>query len=161
MDVEFRDTGAATMPRRRKCMLFCAWIALFSALWLFAGAPIDTYGGGDRPAGFPLRFMVWNGGALREFNGWCLVLDVVIGMVTVAAVSWMCATSAAARRPISNYPGDSAQIAAALMFLLLLFAPVYFSLVDYNRGYLGRLAGLYPDAKPVQQIDPRFPIKKE
>jgi hypothetical protein len=152
---------AAEMSRSRKCLLFCAWFGLLSALWLFAGMPIDTFRGGDRLAGFPLQFVVWRAGVLAEFQGWKLCFDIGIGLVSVLGGSWICVKSASTKRPISNVPKDPVLVGAILLVLALFFSPTYFAFVDYNQGYLGSLAGLYPEAKPVERRDPRFPLKKD
>jgi hypothetical protein len=119
------------MSRCRKCVLICAWFAFFTALWLFAGSPIDHGRSGNRSAGFPLRFAAWNAGDLVEFQAWNLCFDIALGLLTLLGISWICVKSASTHRPISNIPKDLVLIGAVLMAVVLFFAPTFFALVDY------------------------------
>ncbi|HZZ82049.1 MAG TPA: hypothetical protein VFE62_26350 [Gemmataceae bacterium] len=125
-------------------LLFCAWLGLFGALWVFASFPVDTDRGGFQFAGFPLRFATWQRGNLLQFDHSNLYADISAGLATCIGISWICVTSAA-KQPITILPKRPQAAIAVAFAMLLFFAPVYFTLVDYNVGYLGRIAGLYPE----------------
>lgn len=123
-----------------------------------------AFGGGQtgvRYAGFPLQFAVWHQWNLVEVRGGSLAFDIVLGFPTLIAGALMCVRSASIRPP-SNLPkGTTAALVMVALVSVLFWAPCYYALVDKNAGALGREFGLYPEARPVEQRDPGFPLKKE
>jgi hypothetical protein len=79
------------MRRRR---LFLIWLAVLTALWVFANWPRD---GGTLKfwmhwAGFPWTFAFWENGDLIWFDPAALAADVVV-WIALVPVAWLCAWS--------------------------------------------------------------------